>query len=62
MAFFSKFKRAFGFDDNGDELVFDSDCKGTRPHLYSIEKEYGGDVRKALIGKVLFCWSDMQGR
>lgn len=48
--------------DNGDELVFDSDCKGTRPHLYSIEKEYGGDVRKALIGKVLFCWSDMQGR
>ena len=47
---------------DGDGLTFFSDSKIQAPQVYSIKKDYGGDPRRAIIGRVLFGWCNLQDR
>lgn len=47
---------------DGDGLTFFSDSKIQAPMVFSIKKDYGGDPRRAIIGRVLFGWCNLQGR
>ena len=47
---------------DGDGLTFFSDSKIQAPQVYSIKKDYAGDPRRAIIGRVLFGWCNLQGR
>ena len=52
MAFFSKFKRAFGFDDNGDELDDELDIavpSNSRSNSFNDEAALESDVKPAVI-------------
>lgn len=45
---------------NGDMmLTFYSDNVEHAPTLYSLTEEYGGDIDRAVIGRVVWAWSDM---
>ncbi|GAB7081621.1 S24 family peptidase [Megalodesulfovibrio paquesii] len=50
------------FDREGSttRLVFYSDnAKGHPPRIFNFDKVFGGDVRRALIGRIVWAWSDM---
>ena len=56
-------KRVYTQSRDGERfLTFVSDNpdkKTNPPRVYSLERDYGGDLRRAIVGKVVWSWSDM---
>ena len=46
--------------DGDVELIFYSDnAKEYPPSIYRLNRDYGGDIARAIVGRVLWAWSDM---
>ncbi len=46
--------------DNDIELVFYSDnSREFPPYTYRLKRDYDGDLSRAIVGKVIWAWSDM---
>jgi len=46
--------------DSQAMLIFYSDNAETNPpELYDLEADYGGDIRRAIIGRAVWAWSDL---
>ena len=56
-------KRVYTQNRDGDTVLnFVSDNPDKRsypPMVYSLERDYGGDLGRAIVGKVVWSWSDM---
>lgn len=56
-------KRIYTQNRDGDTLlqfVSDNpDKKSYPPSVYSLERDYQGDLRRAIVGRVVWSWSDM---
>lgn len=56
-----KIKRVSAKQKNGEtQLIFYSDNTAEHPpETYILQQDYDGDIRKAIIGRVVWAWSDM---
>lgn len=45
--------------EENELIVFYSDSSEYGPDVYDLNSDFGGDIRKAIIGRVVWSWADM---